>query len=79
MFKIIGVIGLIYIILGVLIKPRDRRIRDVLYIVGGVLLAVYSFYIKDVVFIILQLVFVVVAVYDVIKLYGKTKPIKAKN
>ena len=67
-FKIIGVFGLILIILGILIKPKNRKIRDILYILGGISLAGYSIYIKDIVFIILQVVFIIVAIYDLIRL-----------
>ena len=70
-FKIIGVIGLILIIFGVLIKPKNRKIRDILYIFGGISLAAYSIYIKDVIFIILQIVFILVAIYDLVKIQLK--------
>ena len=66
-FYFSGIIGLILIILGVLIKKKDRKKRDILYIFGGILLAIYSFYIKDIIFITLQIVFVLVAIYDLIK------------
>ena len=66
-FYILGIIGLILIIAGVLIKNRNRKIRDILYIFGGITLTAYSFYIKDVIFIVLQIIFILVAVYDLIK------------
>ncbi len=71
MFKLIGISGLILIILGVLIKPKNRKVRDILYIFGGISLAVYSIYIQDLIFIILQIVFILVAVYDLIKIQIK--------
>ncbi|MEX2017403.1 MAG: hypothetical protein WD876_02935 [Candidatus Pacearchaeota archaeon] len=67
-FYVSGIIGLILIISGVLIKNRNRRTRDIIYINGGVALAAYSFYIKDIIFIILQIIFILVAIYDLIKL-----------
>ena len=67
-FKIIGILGLIFIIVGVLIKPKNRKIRDILYILGGLALMVYSVHIKDIIFIILQVIFIFVAIYDFIKL-----------
>ena len=72
-FYFSGIIGLILIILGVLIKKKDRKKRDILYIFGGILLAVYSFYIKDIIFITLQIVFVLVAIYDLIKINKNKK------
>ena len=72
-FYFSGIIGLILIILGVLIKKKDRKKRDILYIFGGILLAVYIFYIKDIIFITLQIVFVLVAIYDLSKQKRKNK------
>ncbi|MDP3986729.1 MAG: hypothetical protein Q8P81_00715 [Nanoarchaeota archaeon] len=71
LFKIIGALGLIAIISGVLIKPKNREVRDILYIFGGLFLTVYSIYIKDIIFIILQIIFMIVASYDLIRLKSK--------
>jgi len=68
LFKIIGAIGLILIIVGVLIKSKNRKTRDISYIIGGLFLTIYSIYIRDVIFIVLQVVFVIVSVYDLVKL-----------
>lgn len=68
LFKIIGAFGLLMIIIGVLVKPRGRIVRDILYIIGGIFLTTYSIYIRDVIFIILQIVFVAAAIYDMVKL-----------
>lgn len=65
-FQIIGAIGLVLIIVGVLIKQRKRKLRDIIYIIGGICLTAYSIYIKDIIFIILQIIFIVVALYDLI-------------
>ena len=67
-FKIVGITGLVLIILGVIIKPKNRKARDYIYILGGVLLTFYSYHINDYIFIILQIIFVIVAIYDLIKL-----------
>lgn len=80
--KILGIIGLILIIVGVLVKSKSRDIRDILYIFGGAFLLLYSVYIKEIVFIILQAVFILVAVYDIIKLKltsSKNKNTKTKK
>jgi len=66
-FYALGLAGLILIITGILIKNKNRKIRDILYIFGGAALTTYSFHIKDAIFIILQIIFTLVAVYDLIK------------
>ena len=68
LFKLLGILGLILIIAGVLIKRKNRKLRDQIYIVGGLCLTAYSYHIKDYIFITLQIVFVIVAIYDLIKL-----------
>jgi|TARA_Y100000310_G_scaffold345858_1_gene471600 lipid-A-disaccharide synthase-like uncharacterized protein len=64
-FKLVGALGLIFISLGVLTKKR--KLQDVFYILGGICLEVYSLYIGDLVFIILQVIFILAAVYDLVK------------
>lgn len=64
-FKIIGALGLIFIIAGITIK--DRKKRDIVYILGGLCLEAYSIYIEDNLFIILQAFFVIVAVSDLFR------------
>ena len=68
LFKIIGALGLILIIVGILIKTEKRKLRNIMFIFGGIFLATYSIYIKDAIFIILQIIFILAAVYDLIKL-----------
>ena len=68
-FKIIGVVGLILIVIGVLLKKRKKE--DIFYIVGGVFLATYSIYIRDVIFIVLQIVFILAATYDLLRIKFK--------
>jgi hypothetical protein len=70
-FKLLGVIGLILIIIGILIKPKNRKLRDILYILGGLALTSYSFYIKDTIFIMLQIIFVLVAIFDIFRISKK--------
>ena len=63
--QLFGIIGLLLITAGVI--ARRRKLQDEFYIVGGLSLLVYSVSIQDWVFIILQIIFVAVAVYDVIR------------
>lgn len=70
-FKIFGVIGLILLCIGIIVKNRDTR--DVLSILGGIALLIYSIYLKDIIFIILQSVYIIVTIFDYIKLIKKNK------
>lgn len=69
MFKIFGILGLLLITVGVLLKSEKRQ--DIFFIAGGLLLLVYSIYINDWIFIVLQIVFILTAVYELIKLRHK--------
>ncbi len=60
--KIFGIVGLIFIILGVV--TRRRKKQDIFYIFGGLFLLIYSISLRDVIFIVLQSVFTIVAIYD---------------
>lgn len=66
LFRVVGTLGLLLIIVGIL--SRDRRRQSYFHIVGGVCLEVYSLYLLDWLFIILQLVFIVAAVYNLFRL-----------
>ena len=68
-FKIIGIIGMLLIVVGIIIK--NRKIEDIFYIAGGVLLEIYSIHLQDMIFIILQLIFILAAVYDLLKIEEK--------
>ena len=68
-FRLLGIFGLILIISGVLIKKRNRKTRDYIYILGGIFLTAYSYYIKDYIFITLQIIFVIVALYDLMRMH----------
>lgn len=63
-FYALGIIGLLLITSGVLIKNKDRKKRDILYMLGGLSLLSYSLYINDAVFIILQIVYTLSVAYD---------------
>jgi len=73
--KLFGILGLICIITGIVFKSRKNR--NFVYIIGGVLLLVYSIHIGDTIFIILQIIFTLVAVYDLIK--NREPGAKTKN
>lgn len=68
-FKIIGALGLVGIIVGILIKNEKKQ--DRFFILGGLFLLVYSVYIRDPIFIVLQIVFVIVALIELIQLSRK--------
>lgn len=68
-FKIIGVIGLVLICAGMIVK--NRKTRDILSFFGGIGLLLYSIYLKDIIFIILQTVYIIVVVIDYFKQINK--------
>jgi lipid-A-disaccharide synthase-like uncharacterized protein len=65
-FKILGALGLVLIIIGVLLK--NEKTQDIFFIIGGFCLLAYSIYIKDSIFITLQTVFILVAAAELWKL-----------
>ena len=71
-FNIIAIIGLLSIISGTLMISSKKKIRRrytyPLLILGGILLEIYSIYIQDTIFIILQGVFIISAIYGLIKI-----------
>ncbi|MBI4032643.1 hypothetical protein HY374_02975 [Candidatus Berkelbacteria bacterium] len=71
--KLAGILGLIFIIGGILV--RHRRERDQLYLIGGPLLFIYSLAIGDVIFAILQALFTLAAGYD----YWQRRTAKAER
>ena len=64
-FKVIGGVGLVLIAAGILVK--ERRTQDWFYVFGGGCLEIYSVSINDVIFMVLQAVFVLAAVYDLVR------------
>jgi len=74
-FKLIGALGLILISAGIIVKKR--KLQDILYVFGGLCLLTYSIYIADLIFITLQTIFIIVALYDLIRIQFFKK--KRKN
>ena len=64
-FKIIGIVGLILICAGMIV--RNRKTRDMLSFFGGIGLLIYSISLKDLIFIVLQSVYIIVVLVDFIK------------
>jgi len=71
-FYIIAIIGLLSIITGTLLISSKKSIRkrytSPLLILGGICLEAYSVYIKDPIFIVLQGVYIIIAMYGLIKI-----------
>lgn len=65
LMKLFGVLGLLAITAGVLMRGRKRQ--DYAFIAGGVLLEIYSIYIGDVVFMVLQVIFIAAAAYNLLQ------------
>lgn len=76
-YKIIAIIGLISIIIGTfMISLSGRTKRKYIYpllLIGGAGLLIYSIYINDLIFIILQTAYMLIVVYDIIKLQNSKK------
>ncbi len=68
-FKIIGVIGLVFICVAMTVKNRQKR--NVLSTIGGTGLLIYSIYLKDIIFTVLQAVYIIVVCFDYVKEYKK--------
>ena len=66
-FRIIGATGLVFIIVGLLLKQKERKRRDVFYVLGGALLEIYSISIGDLIFIVLQGAFLIATIYDMLR------------
>lgn len=70
-FKVIGALGLISLIIGTLMLSNKKVKKKKVYpflLVGGILLAIYSFFIEDIIFIILQIFYVATVAYDIFEL-----------
>ncbi len=65
-FRLIGIIGLIFIIFG--IGSKDRKKQNNLFFAGGILLVAYSAFLRDFVFIVLEIIFTIVAQYNLEKI-----------
>jgi len=70
-FYLIAIVGLLCIIVGTLMISMNKKMSNryvyFLFIVGGICLEIYSIYIKDLIFIVLQAIFIVSAIYGLIK------------
>ena len=79
-YKIIAIIGLVSIIIGTfMISLSGKTKRKYIYpllLIGGAGLLVYSIYINDLIFIILQTAYMLIVVYDIIKLIPKGSPLE---
>ncbi|MDO8627467.1 MAG: hypothetical protein Q7K42_03310 [Candidatus Diapherotrites archaeon] len=73
-FVIAGIIGLILISSGVLLKKR--KTQDIVFIIGGIFLTAYSYSIGDMIFIVLQIVFILASMYS---LYEQLQSQKKKK
>lgn len=71
MFIIFGIIGLLVISFAIWL--RDERKQDFYFVVGGISLLIYSISIGDIIFIILQIVFIISALIEILKLSKKNK------
>lgn len=70
-FKVIGALGLVSLIIGTLMLSHRKINRKIIYpflLVGGILLAIYSFYIDNIIFIILQIFYILTVLYDIIRM-----------
>ena len=61
-----GIFGLIIISYAIWIKNEKKQ--DILFILGGILLLSYSIFIEDIIFIILQIIFILSALIEILKL-----------
>lgn len=66
LFYFLGVIGLILITIGVIVKTIKKQ--NLLFSLGGISLVLYSINIGDKIFIILESVFTLTAIYNLIKM-----------
>ena len=66
MFIIFGILGLLVISFSIWLK--NERKQDIWFVLGGALLLIYSIGIHDTIFIILQIVFIVSAAVELLKL-----------
>jgi lipid-A-disaccharide synthase-like uncharacterized protein len=76
-FNIIAVIGLISIIIGTfMISLSGRTKKKYIYpllLIGGICLLIYSLHKNDLIFIALQIAYIIIVMYDIIKLKISSK------
>lgn len=70
-FYLIGIFGLLILTYAILLNLKKSKSTGKyvysMFVVGGLLLLIYSIYIKNTLFIILQVVFIIAAIYGLIK------------
>lgn len=74
MYKLMGILGLILIILGnvfTLKKELRKKYSYPLFFLGGIGLLIYSISISDMIFIILQSVFIIISIVEIIMVNRK--------
>jgi len=71
MFITFGIIGLLIISIAVWIKKEKKQ--DLLFVAGGLSLLIYSLSIRDVIFSVLQIIFIISALVELIKLKRNLK------
>lgn len=64
-----GIIGLLLISYSLWIKNEKRQ--DIVFIIGGLSLLVYSIFIEDIIFIVLQIIFIISAFVELMRLRKK--------
>lgn len=69
-FNVIGVLGLIFVIFGLLQRKEIKE--DIFFLIGGVFLIVYSIYLRNAIFIILQAAFILATIWEIIKIRKKS-------
>ena len=68
---IFGIIGLLVISFAIWVRREQKQ--DILFVIGGIALLVYSINIGNIIFIILQIVFIVSALFEILRLKKKNK------
>ena len=66
---IFGIVGLLIITYALWVK--NEKVQDALFIIGGACLLVYSIYINDTIFVVLQIIFMLSAFLELLKLRRK--------
>lgn len=74
-FNLLGIVGLLSIIVGIILSSSrrlDKRKESyIIFTVGGIFLLVYSLYIRDLIFIVLEVVYIIVTLYEFIQFNRK--------
>ncbi len=70
LFQIPGILGIIFLISGILAKKKIKS-HNPFFILGGISLLIYSYTIGDMIFIMLQVVYIIASVYEFFKIRGR--------